>query len=120
MESIASRLKNFIEHKELSTSAFSRKLGYKSCEKIARLFRIKNEGAKPSVDIVADITQHFSELNMRWLLIGEGEMLHSPAASHSIISPVNVLRTEALESLLLQSRMEEPDINYRVSITQNA
>ncbi len=118
MESIASRLKNFIQHKELSTSAFSRALKYKSCEKIARLFRTK--GAKPSVDIVADIAHQFSELNIRWLLTGEGDMLRTTVTTHSVILPGNALRTEALESLLLQSRMEEPDINYRVSITQNA
>ncbi|GEP94750.1 hypothetical protein CCY01nite_10100 [Chitinophaga cymbidii] len=46
---------------------------YKSCEKIARLFRSRN--AKPSADILADIARHFTELNIRWLITGEGEML---------------------------------------------
>ena len=74
MDSIATRLKCFLEHKSLSTTAFSRILQYKSCEKIARLFRA--DGAKPSVDIVADIALHFPELNIRWLVTGQGEMLH--------------------------------------------
>jgi hypothetical protein len=74
MEPIATRLKSFMEYKGLSTTAFSRILRYKSCEKIARLFRAN--GAKPSVDIVADIARHFPELNIRWLVCGQGEMLH--------------------------------------------
>lgn len=73
MEPIAKRLSCFLQHKNLSTSAFSRQLNYSSCEKVARLFRI--QGAKPSVDILKDIAQHFEELNMRWLLTGDGEML---------------------------------------------
>ncbi|AWO01142.1 hypothetical protein DLD77_05275 [Chitinophaga alhagiae] len=57
----------------MTASEFSRCLNYNSCEKVARLFRI--EGAKPSVDIVKDIAQNFEELNIRWLLTGDGEML---------------------------------------------
>lgn len=119
MESIASRLKNYIQYKDLTTSAFTRVLGYKSCEKIARLFR--TEGAKPSVDIVADIATAFRELNVHWLLTGEGAMLHTiRIATHTATLPNDILGTEALESLLLQSRMEEPDVAYHMNITQNA
>ncbi|WP_341842557.1 hypothetical protein [Chitinophaga caseinilytica] len=117
MESIASRLKNFIQHKQLSTSAFTRILEYKSCEKIARLFR--SEGAKPSVDIVADIANRFADLNIRWLLTGEGNMLEPLTTNTFAFNADNILRTEALESLLLQSRMEEPDITHRLSLAHN-
>ena len=78
MEAIAQRLKSFLQHKELTTSAFCRVLRYKSCEKIARLFRL--EKAKPSVDILADIAFHFRELDMRWLITGQGEMLTPPTS----------------------------------------
>ncbi|WP_298712400.1 hypothetical protein [Chitinophaga sp.] len=117
MESIASRLKIFLKHKKLGTSDFTRQLKYKSCEKIARLFRVEN--AKPSVDIVADIAARFSELSIRWLLTGEGTMLRHTAATRSATQPENILRAEALESLLLQSRMEEPDVTHRISIAEN-
>ncbi|MGE7773645.1 hypothetical protein ACQKLP_02925 [Chitinophaga sp. NPDC101104] len=116
MESIASRLKNFIQHKQLSTSAFTRILEYKSCEKIARLFR--SEGAKPSVDIIADIANRFADLNIRWLLTGEGDMLE-PLTTNTFAISADILRSEALESLLLQSRMEEPDITHRLSLAHN-
>ena len=75
MDTIATRLKSFLDLKGLSTTAFSRLLHYKSCEKIARLFRA--DGAKPSVDIVADAALRFPELNIRWLITGQGEMLHA-------------------------------------------
>lgn len=74
MEPIAKRLSCFLQHKNMTASEFSRCLHYNSCEKVARLFRI--EGAKPSVDIIKDIAQNFAELNIRWLLTGDGEMLH--------------------------------------------
>ena len=73
MEPIAKRLSCFLQHKNMTASAFSRRLNYNSCEKVARLFRI--QGAKPSVDIIKDIAQQFEELNIRWLLTGDGEML---------------------------------------------
>jgi hypothetical protein len=78
MEPIAQRLKSFLQHKELNTTAFCRIMRYRSCEKIARLFRLNN--AKPSVDILEDIAHHFTDLDMRWLLTGEGEMLVTPPA----------------------------------------
>lgn len=77
MEPIAKRLKSFLQLKGLSTTAFTRTLQYNSCEKIARLFRV--QGAKPSVDILEDIAKHFQELNLRWLITGQGEMLSGPA-----------------------------------------
>lgn len=90
MEPIAKRLSCFLQHKKMTASAFSRCLNYTSCEKVARLFRI--QGAKPSVDIVKDIAQHFEELNIRWLLTGDGEMLdtkktHRQEAEWAVTNP---------------------------------
>lgn len=92
MEAIAQRLKSFLQHKELTTSAFCRVLQYKSCEKIARLFR--SEKAKPGVDILVDIAFHFKELNMRWLITGQGEML-TPQTTLSILAEAAAAKDEA-------------------------
>lgn len=73
MEPIAKRLKSFLQFKGLTTTAFTRTLEYSSCEKVARLFRVP--GAKPSVDILEDIGKHFQELDLRWLITGQGQML---------------------------------------------
>lgn len=83
MESISQRLKFFLQYKELNTTAFCRRMRYKSCEKIARLFRSGN--AKPSADILADIARHFPELDVRWLITGEGDMLAPPVVPSFIL-----------------------------------
>lgn len=73
MQPIARRLKAFIQHKGVTTSAFCRQMGYKSCEKVARLFRGLN--ANPGAEVLEDIALYYPELNMRWLLCGQGDML---------------------------------------------
>lgn len=93
MEPIAKRLKSFLQFKGLTTTAFTRTLQYTSCEKVARLFRVS--GAKPSVDILEDIAKHFQELNLRWLITGQGEMLCGPASvMHSEMKPEVALSGE--------------------------
>ncbi|MEL7586608.1 MAG: hypothetical protein AAGU19_07815 [Prolixibacteraceae bacterium] len=49
-------------------------LGYASSEKINRL---KKGNALPSYQIIVDITNRFEEINPRWLLTGDGDMLIS-------------------------------------------
>ena len=46
------------------------KLNYASAEKMYRIGRHPN--AKPSFDIIADLTNLFEDLNVRWLLTGKG------------------------------------------------
>ncbi|HLF51890.1 hypothetical protein [Flavobacterium sp.] len=36
---------------------------------------MKDENKKPSVEIIEDIANKFQDLNLRWLILGEGEML---------------------------------------------
>lgn len=95
MEPIAKRLKSFLQHKELTTTGFTRILQYSSCEKVARLFRVP--GAKPSVDILEDIAKHFEELNLRWLITGHGEMLRG-----SIAAATQPQQTQALPQQEMQ------------------
>ena len=47
-------------------------LGYSSAEKINRL---KKKGAKPSYDIVSDISNKFEDIDTRWLITGVGSMI---------------------------------------------
>ena len=69
---IVSRLKLFMDQYSLNSLALANALGYRSSEKISRLFR--NEGAKPSYDIIYDISSKF-DINTDWLVTGRGEML---------------------------------------------
>ncbi|MFS2368221.1 hypothetical protein AAH158_09290 [Parabacteroides merdae] len=62
----------------INSLTLSKELGYKSSEKISRLFR--DGGAKPSYDIIYDISNKF-EINTDWLITGRGSMLKSEGRS---------------------------------------
>jgi hypothetical protein len=47
-------------------------LNYSSSEKLNRL---KKENTNPSVDILLDISNKFEDINLDWLITGNGEML---------------------------------------------
>lgn len=69
---IVLRIKEFMEYKSLNSLTLAKELGYKSSEKLSRLFRDGN--AKPSYDIIYDISNMF-EINVDWLITGRGTML---------------------------------------------
>lgn len=69
---IVLRIKALMAYYSMSSLALAKELGYKSSEKISRLFREKN--AKPSYDIIFDIANKF-EINADWLITGRGSML---------------------------------------------
>ncbi|MRG48966.1 hypothetical protein GFS24_27900 [Chitinophaga sp. SYP-B3965] len=107
MEPIAKRLKSFLQHKGLTTTAFTRILQYSSCEKVARLFRVP--GAKPSVDILEDIAKHFEELNLRWLITGHGEMLRV-SATHT--QPQPHPETEMTAAIQQEQKEHDPNLVF--------
>jgi hypothetical protein len=72
-EPIVQRLKAFMTHKAINASQLAACLGYRSSEKLHRLFR--EEGAKPGPDVIMDIANQYPELNKEWWLTGKGQML---------------------------------------------
>lgn len=71
---IVSRIKEFMDYKSMNSLTLANKLGYKSSEKLSRLFRGGN--AKPSYDIIYDISNMF-DINTDWLITGRGSMFGS-------------------------------------------
>ncbi len=69
---VVSRIKELMSYYSINSLTLSKELGYKSSEKISRLFR--DGGAKPSYDIIYDISNKF-EINTDWLITGRGSML---------------------------------------------
>lgn len=68
------RILHLIELKQIKNpNEFGKILGYSSSEKISRL--IRDESAKPSLDILIDITNKFGDVNTEWLLTGNGSPL---------------------------------------------
>lgn len=56
----------------------AKSLGYKSAEK---LYRLNRSGNNPSFEILVDLTNKFENMNVRWLITGEGEPLMSGAVT---------------------------------------
>lgn len=75
---VVSRIKELMSYYSINSLTLSKELGYKSSEKISRLFR--DGGAKPSYDIIYDISNKF-EINTDWLITGRGSMLKSEGRS---------------------------------------
>lgn len=69
-----------MDYKSLNSLTLAKELGYKSSEKLSRLFREGN--AKPSYDIIYDISNKF-EINTDWLIVGRGPMLRTDDTSTS-------------------------------------
>lgn len=110
MSKISKRLSKFIAHKKMNSSSFSAALGYKSSEKISRLFRDENENANPSAEILQDIANKFADLNIVWLLTGNGEMLlnkTSPTSEDMEDGRTIEVNADKIMSLLIEIRDEQ-------------
>lgn len=74
MDFFGERLSKYLAHHNMSANEFgTSRLGYDKAEKISRLLR--NEKNKPSYEILVDIANNCTDLNIEWLITGEGEML---------------------------------------------
>lgn len=73
MKSLVVRLKIFLDYKQLGITELSVVLGYKSPQKLYRLFNTEN--ASPSCQIIEDIAEKFYDLDLNWLFTGRGQMI---------------------------------------------
>lgn len=78
-------------------------LNYESPEKINRL---KKPNAKPSFDIIFDISNKFESLSMDWLITGKGNMLKNETKNQNIeeINETEKLRKEN-EKLKIENQL---------------
>lgn len=100
------RLQQFIVNEGFkNTNEFAKHLGWKSPEKLYRLERKQN--AKPSFDIINDISNKFENIDLRWLITGKSEVtpigkpenkLHEP--SHKYDTPSS--KSEKLSPTLVK------------------
>ena len=74
MVDIKDRLENFLNSKELTQAEFSRITGYHP-KNISGF--LTGTVKMPKIDLMVALATHFPELNLRWLLLGEGEMINS-------------------------------------------
>lgn len=69
--SIGERFAILLKEKGITQKAFSKKIGYRE-QSISNL--ITGQTKSPKADLITKIAQFFPDLNVRWLLLDEGEM----------------------------------------------
>ena len=70
LEVIGNRLFQFMEHKRIGVNELGRMTGTSGAQ-ISNIIH----GKKYGIDKMINILQHFREVNVYWLLFGEGEMI---------------------------------------------
>ncbi|OYU81762.1 MAG: transcriptional regulator [Flavobacterium sp. BFFFF1] len=74
------RLEQLMEHYELNASLFADKIGVQRSG-ISHLLSGRN---KPSLDFVMKISEEFPEVNLYWLLKGEGTFLNTAGTEFEV------------------------------------
>lgn len=100
LDTFSKRLMKLIDNKGFKNpNEFGKALGYSNSEKIFRLLR--DDKNKPSYEVLQDISNKFGDVNTRWLLTGEGEMLnemHLENKAHSKQNNLEVtVKPESIE-----------------------
>lgn len=73
------RMQEIMDEHRLNIPQFSEVLGYTSPQKIYRLFNTSN--AWPSCQIIQDISRSFNQIDLNWLMMGEGTMFKDEVKS---------------------------------------
>lgn len=91
-----------------NTQKLSEYLGYKSPEKLYRLERDPN--AKPSFNIILDISNKFDNLDLNWLITGESK---SAEQSNRLLEPNQEYNRITFEEIIAEKVVVkiEPSIN---------
>jgi len=131
MDDTKTRIKKLLEHYHLSAGDFAKKIGVQKSS-ISHLLSGRN---KPSFAFMNKLSLNFPEVNLRWLITGEGNMLTSgyrtnqTEASYSIdkektdkkkISDKVFQKGEMIEKTSFpEDKISEKEINSIVMIYEN-
>ena len=92
---IGERFALVLKEKGVTQKSFSERTGY-SEQSISKL--MKGQTQSPKADLIAKIAVLFPDLNLRWLLIDEGEMLVDNENSEKLRLENSRLKDELLDS----------------------
>lgn len=115
MDNFVNRLEFLLQHYEFTASTFADKIGVQRSS-LSHLLSGRN---KPSLDLIMKIYEAFPELNLYWLLKGEGEFLpentiKSPPVSPSLFSETykqeDVSAVVETPKISIEKKTEEPTI----------
>lgn len=114
MENFAYRLKKFRNYKRLSQEEFVRMVpGINQ----GNMTQWENSKGKPNGKKTGAIQKYFPDLNMSWLLDGDGEMLvvvkQEPEIAHNDHSLISELMKEKSRLLsIIEKLVQEPETNF--------
>lgn len=105
------RLQMLMEHYQLSASAFADEIDFNRST-ISHLISGRN---KPSLDFVLKVLERFPEVNMYWLVYGQGK---SPTDSPSTQYASSQIQEE-IKSDTIKEAKEEENIDEAVRVVKN-
>ena len=100
MSTPAQRIDSLINALNLNINSFSKECGYPSS---ATIWRLINEGAKPSTPTLNKICNRFPQVNREWLMTGYGSMFTTQENDDLTVTAKQVIdklqaNTESLEN----------------------
>lgn len=79
------RIKKFMEHKGISPSELADAIGVQRSN-VTHVLKARN---KPSFQFIEKLLQIYPEINAKWLLLGEGNMVEGISKSRTLFDPVS-------------------------------
>jgi transcriptional regulator with XRE-family HTH domain len=92
---IGERFALILKEKGVTQKSFSERIGY-SEQSISKL--IKGQTLSPKADLIAQIAVLLPDVNLRWLLIGDGEMFIENKNDNNLLLENSRLKEELLSS----------------------
>ncbi len=92
---VGERFALVLKKKGVTQKSFSERTRY-SEQAISKL--IKGQTQSPKADLIAQIAISFPNVNLRWLLIGEGEMFVNNSNNENLQTEISRLKDELLSS----------------------
>lgn len=92
---IGKRFALILKEKGVTQKSFSERIGYRE-QSISKL--IKGQTQSPRADLIVQVAISFPDVNLRWLLIGEGEMYIGHPNNENLQIENSRLKDELLSS----------------------
>ena len=106
------RLNQIIEKKGLTATKFAAMIGV-NASTISHILAGRN---KPGFDIINNIAKTFPDLNLTWLITGNGSMDNFPVQEEPVITEPTLFEMEPIEK---QNTSVIPDKNIKSEETKN-
>lgn len=88
---IGKRLSSFLKAKNLNANSFARSLGY---PQTTRIYKTLDGRSMPYADFFYDVINVYPEMNIKWLITGEGNMVNDIGDANIISMDAKLTETE--------------------------